>query len=244
MSVELIPGNCLEAMAGIPDHSIDLVIGDLPYGTTRNKWDSCIPLDQLSAQLSRVCKPTAPIILFGQQPFTTVLAASNLKQLRASLVWVKTSPTGHLNAAKWPLRQHEDVLVFVAQTKGMTYNRQMSTGHKPYICKRGKPASSNWGSQNKETITISNGSRYPTTVLHYPKDTPRQHPTQKPTALLEHIIRQWSDPGATILDPTCGSGSTLVAAINTGRNAIGIEASAEYAVVAQQRIDAAMLKAA
>ena len=222
-------------MHDIPDGSVDAILTDLPYGTTANKWDSVIPLDQLWPAWKRVCKPGAPIILFSQQPFTTTVAASNLRQLKTEWIWEKPQGTGFLNARKYPLKSHESILVFCDRTP--PYHPQMTTGAKPYTMRRDK---GNRQSRNyktfTETVTINiDGTRYPTTVLRYKPDR-GLHPTQKPVALIEYLIRTYTAPDAVILDCCAGSGSTAIAAINTNRQYMLIERDVDYHRIATERI--------
>jgi site-specific DNA-methyltransferase (adenine-specific) len=223
-------------MAKLPDASVQMILTDLPYGTTSNSWDSVIPLDLLWAEWKRVCVSGAPIVLFTQQPFTTTVAASNLKQLKTEWIWEKAQGTGFLNANKYPLKNHENILVFCDQTP--TYNPQKSFGALPYTTGRGR-SSTNYRKFDKETQTVNtDGSRYPKTVLKFNSDK-GYHPTQKPVALLEYLIKTYSNVGDTILDCTMGSGSTGVAAINTDRQFIGIEKEESYFNIAKKRIQTA-----
>lgn len=243
MSVELIRGECLAELAKIPDLSIDMVLGDLPYGTTNRKgnpWDVVIPMAELWAAWKRICKPGAPIVLFTQQPFTTTVAASHLKHLRTEWIWEKPQGTGFLNCNRYPLKNHENILVFCDRTP--PYHPQKQSGGKPYVASRGI-STTNYGKfENTPTIN-TDGSRFPKTVLAFNQEK-GLHPTQKPVALLEYLIRTYSNPGDTILDPTMGSGSTGVACVNTGRSFVGIERDAGYYSIAKQRIDEALSKAA
>ncbi len=221
-------------MHDIPDGSVDAIITDLPYGTTANKWDSVIPLDQLWSAWKRICKPGAPIILFTQQPFTTTVATSNLRQLKSEWIWQKPQGTGFLNANRYPLKSHENILVFCDRTP--LYHPQMSTGHKPYRVKRESGRrSTNYGKFGDTNTINIDGSRYPITVLDFKPDR-GLHPTQKPVALIEYLIRTYTEPDAVILDCCAGSGSTAVAAINTGRQYIMIERDADYHRIATERI--------
>jgi DNA modification methylase len=231
-TAQLMCGDCLEHMPTIADCSVDMILTDLPYGTTQNKWDSLIPMDALWCAWHRICKPGAPIILFTQQPFTTTVAYSNLKQLRTEWIWQKQQGTGFLNANRYPLKSHENILVFCDRMP--PYHPQMTTGAKPYITGRGKK-SPNYGTfGNKETVN-TDGSRYPTTILSFNSEK-GNHPTQKPVALLEYLIKTYTDPGMTVLDCTMGSGSTGVATVNTGRLFIGIEKDDTYFNIASERI--------
>lgn len=228
-------GDCLERMQEISDASIDMVLTDLPYATTQNAWDTLIPMDQLWAAWKRICKPGAPIVLFTQQPFTTTVAASNLGQLKTEWIWTKEQGTGFLNANRYPLKSHENILVFCGRTP--PYHPQMTTGSRPYVTGKNR-GSSNYGSF-AEVRTENTGTRFPTTILEFPRDKSRLHPTAKPIALCEYLIKTYSCPGDTILDATMGSGTTGVAALNTDHNFIGIEKSPEYFAIAEQRIAAA-----
>ncbi|WP_213805745.1 site-specific DNA-methyltransferase [Granulicella sp. dw_53] len=220
-------------MKHIPDGTVDCIICDLPYGTTQNRWDAVIPMEQLWSEWKRICKPGAPIILFTQQPFTTTVAASNLKHLKTEWIWEKPQGTGFLNAKLYPLKSHENILVFCDRKP--PYYPQMETGSKPYVTGRGKK-SSNYG-QFENTVTVNtDGSRYPKTVLRYAAEK-GLHPTQKPIALIEYLIRTYTVEGSTILDCACGSGTTIVACDNTGRIGIGIESDATYFEIAVNRIN-------
>lgn len=222
--------DCLEGMKAIPDKSVDMVLCDLPYGTTaRNSWDSVIPFDQLWQQYHRIVKDNGAVCLFAQLPFDKELAASNLKELRYEWVWVKPQGTGHLNAKKMPMKAHEVVLVFYKKLP--TYNPQMRAG-KPYVCKSGR-GSSNYREQ-AQVVTVNTGERYPLDVLHYAPDR-GLHPTQKPVPLCEYLIKTYTNPGDVVLDNCMGSGTTAVACIRTGRNYIGYELSEKYHAIAEQR---------
>lgn len=225
-------GDCLEVMRGIADKSVDMILCDLPYGTTRNKWDSIIPLDALWEQYKRVIKDDGAIVLTAQTPFDKVLGYSNLKMLKYEWIWQKESGTGFLNAKKMPLKDHENILVFYKKLP--TYNPQMRTGFKPYTAKKGRHGS-NYG-KDKGAITVSDGIRYPLTTIKFIRDSTKLHPTQKPVALFEYLIRTYTNPGEIVLDNCIGSGTTAVAAINTGRQFIGIEREHEYVEIANNRI--------
>jgi site-specific DNA-methyltransferase (adenine-specific) len=229
--IDLRLGDCLEVMKYIPDKSVDAIICDLPYGTTRNKWDSVINLDALWMQYKRICK--GAIVLTAQTPFDKVLGVSNLKMLKYEWIWKKESGTGFLNAKKAPLKDHENVLVFYE--KQPTYNPQMRTGFKPYICKQGH-VGSNYGKVNPENITQSNGDRYPLTIIEFKRDKNKIHPTQKPVALMEYLVKTYTNQGDTVLDNCMGSGTTGVACKNLGRYFIGIEQDAKYFEIAKSRI--------
>lgn len=234
--INLYQGNCLEIMGNIPEKSIDMILCDLPYGTTRNKWDSPLPLDELWRQYGRVIKDNGAILLFAQTPFDKVLGNSNLKMLRYEWIWEKDNATGWLNAKKAPMKLHENVLVFYR--KRPTYNPQMREGFTPYINKRGALASTNYGKYGV-TTTVSNGERYPVDILRFKRDKDKIHPTQKPVALLEYFVKTYTNIGDTVLDNCMGCGSTGIACKNTNRNFIGIELDQNYFDKAKQRIDAA-----
>lgn len=230
MSFKLWLGDCLEIMQDIPDQSVDMILCDLPYGTTQNKWDTIIPLDRLWKQYKRICK--GPVILTAQTPFDKILGASNISMLKYEWIWKKESGTGHLNAKKSPLKNHENILVFY--TALLVYNSQMRQGFKPYTCKQGK-GSNNYGKQTG-ALTISTGERYPLTVIEFSRDKEKIHPTQKPVALMEYLIKTYTNEGDTVLDNCMGSGTTGIACLNTNRNFIGIEMDKTYFKLAKERI--------
>ena len=225
--------DCMQGMKRIPDKSVDMILADLPYGTTRNKWDSIIPLDPLWEQYNRIIKDNGAIVLTAQTPFDKVLGVSNLKHLKYEWIWQKTQGTGHLNAKKMPMKNHENVLVFYKKLP--TYNPQMRAG-KPYVQKSGI-ASSNYGEQVR-VITENDGFRYPLSVIEFKSDK-GIHPTQKPVALFEYLIQTYSNEGDLILDNVMGSGTTAIAAMNTNRNFIGFELDPDYFKIATDRIQKA-----
>lgn len=232
--MRLLHGDCLELMAQIPDGSVDMVLCDLPYGTTQNKWDSVIPFEPLWAHYKRICK--GAIVLSAMQPFTSALVMSNPATFKYQWVWRKPSGTGFLNAKKQPLRNHEDILVFYAQQP--TYNPQFTEG-KPYRQKQGS-GSDNYGAVREGYETVNSGTRCPLTVVDFNQGDKKVHPTQKPVALMEYLIRTYTNEGETVLDNCMGSGTTGVACVNTGRNFIGIEKDDKYFAIAQARIEAAL----
>jgi len=235
----LFLGDCLEMMKRIPDGSVDMVMCDLPYGTTQNKWDSVIPLEPLWSEYRRVCKPSAAIVLTASQPFTSLLVMSNPAAFKYDWCWRKPKGTGHLNAKKQPMRDKEDVLVFYREQ--CTYNPQFTAGT-PYKDKAGKDhaaSTSMTGSYGAYTNyrEDNEGKRYPKQVLEFGVvERGTQHPTQKPVELMEYLIRTYTNAGEIVLDNTMGSGTTGVACVNTGRQFIGIERDAEYFRVASERI--------
>jgi site-specific DNA-methyltransferase (adenine-specific) len=227
-------GDCLQVMDVIEDKSVDMVLTDLPYGVTaRNKWDVVIPLEPLWEQYKRVIKENGVIVLTAIQPFTSVLVISNPEMFKYEWIWEKQQGTGFLNAKKQPLRNHESVLVFYDNQP--TYNPQFTKG-KPYKCKSGI-GSSNYGKQ-VSVITDSDGSRYPLTVQKFSYDGKKEHPTQKPVALFEYLIKTYTNESDTVLDSCIGSGTTAIACKMTNRHYIGIELSQEYCQIAEQRIKA------
>lgn len=229
--IDLHLGDCLEVMKQIPDKSVDAIICDLPYGTTSNKWDSIIPLDLLWTQYRRICN--GAIVLTAQTPFDKVLGASNLKMLKYEWIWVKENGTGFLNAKKAPLKNHENVLIFYE--KQPIYNPQMRMGFKPYLQKAGR-ASSNYRPQIGNVVTESNGDRYPLSVIEFKRDKDKVHPTQKPVALMEYLVKTYTNEGDTILDNCMGSGTTGIACKNLNRKFIGIEQDPSYFEIAKGRI--------
>lgn len=219
-------------MKRIPDGSVDMVLCDLPYGTTRNKWDSIIPLDELWIQYERIIKERGAIVLTAQTPFDKVLGASNLKMLKYEWIWQKPQGTGHLNAKKMPMKNHENILVFYKKLP--TYNPQMRKGFEPYTQKSGR-GSDNYGEQN-QVITVNSGERYPLSVLDF-NPNKGLHPTQKPVALMEYLIRTYTNEGDTVLDNCMGSGTTAIACLNTDRQYIGFELDETYYKLSLERIE-------
>ena len=235
-------GDCLEILPTLPDASVDMVLCDLPYGTTACKWDSVIPFEPLWAEYRRVCKPNAAIVLTASQPFTSVLVNSNLEDFKYCWVWDKVNRnTGFGNVTFMPLKRHEDVCVFVRSGKP-TFNRHMESGT-PYIAKRsGKIADVYAGGGLHPRDGKNEGTRNPVSILSIKADVKTEmghHPTQKPVALMEYLIRTYTNEGDTVLDNTMGSGTTGVACRNTGRKFIGIERDPEYFSIAQARVHAA-----
>jgi len=222
-------GDCLDIMSNIPDASIDLVLCDLPYGKTKNSWDSIIPLDKLWEQYNRVCKKDNTIILFGAQPFTTTLINSNLKDFKQSLVWYKGKGTDPLTCNKRIMSSHEDIVIF--RRGKVKYTPQMQSGT-PYKAPRtgGNHTNSIIGGTNKDFSQKDNsGYRHPLSVLEYHIHCgSKRHPNEKPVELLEFLIKSYSNEGDIILDNTAGSGGVGVAAINTNRQYVLIEKDPAY----------------
>lgn len=233
-TVWLMHGDCLARMKDIPDGSVDMILADPPYGTTACKWDSIIPLEPMWDQLKRIIKPNGAIVMTAAQPFTSVLVCSNLKWFKYDWTWRKPKGTGHLNAKKQPMRDKEDVVVFCSgQT---TYNPQMASGA-PFGKKTGAAQQSAVTGKHGDFRNENKGTRYPKQVLEFgvvERDT--VHPTQKPVALMEYLIKTYTNEGETVLDFTMGSGTTGVAAANTGRRFIGIELDLDYFNIAIERI--------
>lgn len=235
--IKLHHGDCLEIMKDLPPNGVDMVLCDLPYGTTQNKWDSIIPLDKLWKEYVRVAKESAAIVLTAAQPFTTFLISSNIKLFKYCWVWDKANSTGFLNAKKQPLRQTEDVVVFYQSQP--SYYPQMEVRGKPrkkggYIKPNG---SENYGDY-QDSVSCNN-EYYPTNLLTVSNAdrASKIHPTQKPVALMEYLIKTYTNEGDTVLDNTMGSGTTGVACANLGRNFIGIEMDDKYFEIAKNRIE-------
>lgn len=244
-NVQLILGDCLEKMKDISDGSVDMILCDLPYGTTACKWDTVIPFESLWAEYKRIIKKKGAIVLFGSQPFTSALVMSEPVWFKYDWVWRKPKGTGHLNAKKMPLRDKEDILVFYASQ--CTYNPQFTIGT-PYKNKAGKnhEATTSMTDCYGDYTNFRNdndGKRYPKQILEFGVvERGTVHPTQKPVALCEYLIKTYTNEGETVMDNTMGSGTTGVACINTGRNFIGIERDEKYFNIAKQRIEEARAK--
>jgi len=231
--MNLMNGDCLERMKEIEDGSVDMVLADPPYGTTACKWDSIIPLEPMWEQLKRVIKPNGAIVMTASQPFTTTLIASNMKMFKYCWVWEKEQAVNFMFLKKQAGKIHEDIPVFYA--KQPNYIPQMSKGYRK----------SRSGSKNKvESHELNGGSptrsgatdRYPTSILKFNRDRGKIHPTQKPVALMEYLIKTYTNEGETVLDFTMGSGTTGVACKNLNREFIGIEMDLEYFKIAGYRI--------
>ena len=236
-SNNVIEGDCLEVMKEIPSKSIDMILCDLPYGTTQNSWDSLIPLDLLWEQYERIIKDQGVIALTAQGLFTAKLALSNPKLFKYKITWVKSKPTNFLNAKKQPLRKHEDICIFYK--KQPEYNPQM-TYSEPY--NKGFRKDQLTGSYGDfKTVEVkSNGERYPTDVVYFKtaeSEGEVYHPTQKPVELGRYLIRTFTKEGDIVLDNTCGSGSFLVSAVLEGRKFIGIEKNQEVYLFKKHRVD-------
>lgn len=234
--INLMLGDCLERMKEIPDASVDMILCDLPYGTTACKWDSVIPFEPLWEQYRRIVKRNAAIVLTASQPFTTALIASNYRDFRYCWVWEKQQPTGFLDARRKPMKAHEDVCVFYAATA--TYNPQGLVATKVKNSRKNKAGSGVYGAVGADDYVQKEGN-FPRSVLKIDRVTHGQvHPTQKPVALMEYLIKTYSNEGETVLDNCMGSGTAGVAAKNTNRKFIGIEKDETYFRIAQDRIAA------
>jgi len=248
----LFEGDCLEVMRTFPDNAIDMVLCDLPYGTTQNKWDSCIDFKSLWAEYERILKPNGVVVLTGHSIFTAKLILSNEAWFKYKIVWEKSKPTNFLNAKKQPLRKHEDICVFYR--KPPTYHPQMSQG-KPYDKGvRKNQLSGSYGDFDPVHVK-SSGERYPTDIVYFKTSESEGevwHPTQKPVALGRYLVRTYTNPGDIVLDNTFGSGSFLLAALLEDRNFVGIEKNidvtqfknkdVDYIEIAKMRLDGASEK--
>ena len=229
--IELLKGDCLELMKEIKSGSVDAIITDPPYGTTACKWDSVINFDLMWGQLNRIIKPNGAIVLFGSEPFSSALRMSNIKNYKYDWTWEKSKPTGHLNAKKQPLRQTEIISVF--------YKKQclyLPQGTKPINKMVSRTNRGNYGECSKTTMQTATG--YPRNILKF-QSIDGVHQTQKPVALMEYLIKTYTNENETVLDFTMGSGSTGVACLNTKRNFIGIEQDEKYFEIAKERIETA-----
>ena len=240
----LYKGDCLEVIPLI-EKKVDLVLTDPPYGTTTCSWDSIIPLEPMWGQLKRIVKPSGAIVMTASQPFTSILGVSNLKMLKYSWVWEKGRPTNFPNAKRMPLKGFEDVLVFYS--KQPTYNAQGLVRVDKVVKNTGTKTRKGSLKENGDRTSVHNDltksesykqefTNYPRGIIKFAQDSNALHPTQKPVELMEYLIKTYTNIGDTVLDFTIGSGTTAVAAINTGRKFIGIEMNEEYCEIAKQRI--------
>jgi site-specific DNA-methyltransferase (adenine-specific) len=239
MEYELYLGDCLEVMKLLPDASVDMVLADLPYGTTQCAWDVIIPFDALWEQYLRIAKPDAAIVLCAAQPFTSLMVSSNVRDYKYEWIWEKGAATGFLNAKKQPLRAHESAQVFYR--KQPVYNPRMTTGHERKTSKRKSVESECYGKALNLTEYDST-ERYPRSVQFFSSDkqTASYHPTQKPVAWMDFLISTYTNPGQIVMDNTMGSGTTGVACIQSGRRFIGIERDETIFGTASERIAAAI----
>ena len=243
-------GDCLELMKQIEDKSINMILCDLPYGTTPVNWDSRIPMEKLWKEYERIIKDDGAIVLTSQQPFTSLLICSNVWLYKYNWIWEKDNATNFLNSKFQPLKITEDICVFgkgstsfIRSGINMVYNPQFTKG-KPYTCKSGKQGNNSavvrGGKGGREDvsghITINDGKRYPKTLIKFNRDKEKLHPTQKPVELGRYLIRTYTNEGDLVLDNTCGVGSFLLSAKLEKRNFIGIEISEKYCQIAEERI--------
>ena len=239
--VELHHGDCLKILPTLSDNSVDMLLVDLPYGTTACKWDSIIPLDKLWEQYNRICKQNAAMVFTAAQPFTTVLASSNIKNFKYEWIWEKPQGTNPMNSKVMPLKSHENIFVFFR--KKPTYNPQMwySTPYSGFVSDSSKIGEV-YGKQQSKHRDNPEGSRFPKTVLKY-KQEKGLHPTQKPVGLMEYLIKTYTNEGDIVLDNTMGSGTTGLACMNINRHFIGIESNEKYYNIAKDRLNKPILEA-
>lgn len=237
MEINLMLGDCLERMKEIPDGSVDMVLTDPPYGTTACKWDSVIPLEPVWEQLKRVIKPNGAIVMTASQPFTTTLIASNMKMFKYCWVWDKKKAGNIFLAKKQPMKVHEDVVIFGLGSP--KYYPLMTKREKVKKSKNYGTGEAIGGSRIKEDKVYTYSHKYPISIIEASNANQKGkvHPTQKPVALMEYLIKTYTNEGETVLDFTMGSGSTGVACVNTNRNFIGIELDETYFNTAKERIE-------
>lgn len=236
-SINLYHGDCLEKLKLIKDGSIDLILTDPPYGTTACNWDTVIPFDKLWLELKRVIKPNGAVVLFGSEPFSSALRMSNIKQFKYDWVWQKEQGTNQFLAKYQPLKKHEIISVFGKGT--LLYNPQKTEGKRIKSVRDSKARKDPITNvELKPTAYDNKGLRYPVSIIDFKRELQnRLHPTQKPVALLEYLIKTYTNENETVLDFTIGSGSTCIAAMNTKRNCIGIELDNNYFNVSSKRIE-------
>jgi site-specific DNA-methyltransferase (adenine-specific) len=240
--IKLMLGDCLERMKEIESGSIDMVLTDPPYGTTACKWDSIIPLGPMWEQLKRIIKPSGAVVMTASQPFTSILGASNIKNLKYSWVWRKSRATGHLNAKKQPMKNIEDILVFYS--KPPTYNPQGVI--EVNLTQHNSRSHSLRGKATGATSVVTGGiefksykqnlTNYPRQILEFASQGKAVHPTQKPVELMEYLIKTYTNEGEKVLDFTAGSFTTGVACVNLNRSFIGIELDKDYFDIGVNRI--------
>jgi site-specific DNA-methyltransferase (adenine-specific) len=231
--IELYHGDCIDVMSRLEAGSVDLVLTDPPYGTTACKWDSVIPFEPMWAQVRRVLKKGGPAVFTASQPFSSALVMSNVGLFSYEWVWVKSRITGVLNAKKMPVRKHEQVLVFCDSKATPIYNAQ-GLVRKGTVTKQGGN-SDNYGARSSEPY-VQEFTNWPRDVIEIASEGKTVHPTQKPVALMDYLIRTYTHPSQVVLDFTMGSGTTGVAAMLSGRHFIGIEREAKYFEIARERL--------
>ena len=238
--IELMKGDCLEMMKSIPDGSVDLILTDPPFGTTKCSWDSVIPFEPMWAELKRIIKPNGAIVLFGAEPFSSLLRCSNIKDFKYDWVWEKSKATGFLNSKRQPLRAHEIISVFYS--KPPTYTPQMTEGVAYNKGVRKEQTQNDVYGSFDQVEVKSDGLRFPRSVQYFKTAESEGgfHKTQKPVALLEYLIKTYTQENETVLDFTFGSGSTGVACVNSNRNFIGVELDENYFNIAEKRIQDAL----
>lgn len=243
--IMILWGDCLERMTEIPDGSVDLVLTDPPYGTTACKWDAVIPFELMWTQVRRVLKPNGAAVFTASQPFTSALVMSNIGWFKYCLVWEKTRATGHVHAKNKPMKKHEDILVFSPGTTvhasqsatRMTYNPQgVVRKDTPTIRKAGGSSDSVVSTRPSHRDILQEFTNFPSSIVTVASEGATVHPTQKPVALMEYLIRTYTNEGETVLDFTMGSGTTGVACVNTGRKFIGIERDPAYIAICAKRL--------
>ena len=232
---KIVHGDCLEVMPQIPSGSIDMILCDLPYGTTTCAWDTIIPFEPLWAEYKRIIKKHGAIVLTASQPFTSVLVMSNPKGFKHEWVWDKVRPSGFQVAKYKPMQRHESALVFTSKGERVNYFPIMELRDKPV---KGRVASSSESSPLKysDGKTRIYTRKNPQSIIIFPKPNRAVHPTQKPVSLFEYLIKTYTNKGETVLDNCIGSGTTAIAALNTGRYFIGIEKEKKYFDIANERI--------
>jgi site-specific DNA-methyltransferase (adenine-specific) len=246
--MQLFNGDCLNIMKQIPDRSIDMILCDLPYGTTSCKWDTPLPFDDLWNHYRRIIKPNCAICLFGSEPFSSVLRMSNIKEFKYDWIWEKSKSGSAFTAKYRPVCKHETISVFSLNGKRTQYYPIMESGepyHRTHKISECDVNNHGIGFNRREVESINDGFRYPTTILRFQQKWRRQdqmHPTQKPVALCEYLIKTYTQEGMTVLDNCMGSGTTGVACVNTGRDFIGIEKDEHYFEVAKKRIGSILTK--
>jgi len=244
--MQLINGDCLEVLKELPDNSIDFILTDPPYGTTASKWDFVIPYAPMWAELKRIRKDNTAIALFGTEPFSSHLRLSNLKEFKYDWYWQKSNTPNFMQSKVMPLKNIENILIF---SNGKLFNHKTAKNNLKYFPQnlkvinevrtkyRGKTNEMLYERPSQTGTFISKYTNYPKTLLKYDNESKSQHPTQKPVALLEYLIKTYTKENETVLDFTMGSGSTGVACVNTNRDFIGIELDKEYYKIAKDRIE-------
>ena len=232
--------DCMEGMKLIDDRSIDMILCDLPYGTTACKWDSIIPFEPLWEQYKRVIKENGAIVLFGSQPFTSVMVSSNIKGYKHHWIWKKNRGTGFQVAKYRPMMATEDIIAFTAKGERINYHPQMIKLDKPYYSRNASSSNGTNPLANFNKGGKIKDEKYPLNILEFSKVPNPQHPTQKPVALFEYLIKTYTNEGETVLDNCMGSGTTAIACINTNRNFIGFEIDKHYCDIANERIRKAL----